>query len=96
MSTDAIEALGFFLAVSSVSWAAVYAWGKWLAHRPATPDSPAVPPSVDPERIARLELAVEAMAMELERVGEAQRYTVKLLEERLPLSLPRGDSASSR
>ena len=87
MNSDAIEALSVFGGVAVALWAAAYAWAQWLKHR-YDEDSPrAIPTSVDPERISRLELAVEALAVELERIGEGQRYTVKLLEERLPQAL---------
>ena len=34
------------------------------------------------ERLERLEQAVEAIAIEVERVGEGQRYLTRVLEER--------------
>lgn len=37
-------------------------------------------------RLQRLEQSMEAMELELERVSEGQRYTTKLLTERLPLA----------
>ena len=40
-------------------------------------------PGVD-ERLYRIEQAVDAMALEIERMAESQRYTTKLLAERLP------------
>jgi hypothetical protein len=46
-------------------------------------------------RLERLELAVEAVAVEVERIAEAHRYTAKLLAERLPehqAELPRPTS----
>ena len=36
------------------------------------------------ERFDRLQQAVEAMAVEVERISEAQRFTAKLLAERTP------------
>ena len=93
MSADAVEALAFFLGIASTAWALAYAWGKWLSHRYDAAKAPTVAPSLDAERIARLELAVEALAVELERIGEGQRYTVKLLEERLPRAITAGRSA---
>lgn len=38
----------------------------------------------DVDRLARLEQAVEAIAVEMERVGEGQRFLTKVLAERLP------------
>lgn len=91
MSTDAIEALSFFFGTASALWAAAFAWSQWLKHRfDEDRLHSSTPAAVAPERIARLEMAVEALAIELERIGEAQRYTVKLLEERLPQSVGPG------
>ena len=44
----------------------------------------AQPPVVDDRRLDRLEQAVEAIALEMERVGESQRFLTKLMAERLP------------
>jgi hypothetical protein len=41
------------------------------------------------ERLARVERAVEAIAIEIERVSEGQRYVTKLLDDRAPLPLAR-------
>ena len=38
----------------------------------------------DDSRMERLESAVDAIAIEVERISEAQRFTVGLLSERLP------------
>lgn len=92
MSTDAIEALSFFFGLAATAWAAAYAWGKWLEHRYDEEKPPASVPAGDVERLARLESAVEALAVELERIGEAQRYAVKVLDERLPRAIPAGRS----
>lgn len=43
--------------------------------------SNAVTSSVSDERIARIEAAVEAIAIEVERISEGQRFTTKLLSE---------------
>jgi hypothetical protein len=37
---------------------------------------------VDDDRMARLEQAVEAIALEVERISEGQRFTTRLLTER--------------
>ena len=44
-------------------------------------------PSLDPEespRLQRMEQAIESIALEVERIGEAQRFTTKLLADRQP------------
>jgi hypothetical protein len=71
--------IGSSLAGAIAFWAAVYGWGKWLT-RPR--------PEVQPDSVARdarperIEFAVEAIAIEIERLGESQRFTAKLLAER--------------
>jgi hypothetical protein len=44
--------------------------------------SPTRTPEVDDARFTRLEQAVESVAIEIERIGEAQRFSAKLLAER--------------
>lgn len=70
----------------------VRAWVKrlerrWSAQAPATPEVTA--------RFDRLEQAVEAVAIEVERIGEAQRYQTRMFAERAPAALPAdgGDAA---
>jgi hypothetical protein len=41
-------------------------------------------PAAGDDRLARLENAVESIAIEVERISEGQRFTVALLSERLP------------
>ena len=50
--------------------------------------STAMPPGVD-ERLARIEQAVDAIAVEMERVSEGQRFTTKLLADRSAGVVPR-------
>jgi hypothetical protein len=40
------------------------------------------------QRLERIEQAVDAIAIEMERVSEGQRFTTKLLAERVPPSSP--------
>jgi hypothetical protein len=42
------------------------------------------PPAVDDRRLERLETAVDVIAIEVERISEAQRFSAALLAERLP------------
>ncbi|MFI5243863.1 MAG: hypothetical protein ACHQQR_01470 [Gemmatimonadales bacterium] len=48
-------------------------------------------PRLDDQRLARIEQAVEAIAIEVERISESQRFISKLLGERSqePSRLPR-------
>ena len=47
-----------------------------------------VTPAIDSQRLERIEQIVETMAIEVERISEAQRFTTKLLAERRPDELP--------
>ena len=40
------------------------------------------------QRLARIEAAVEAVAIEVERISEAQRFTTRLLTERTANAAP--------
>ena len=40
-------------------------------------------PAPDAAQLARIEAAVDGMALEMERISEAQRFTVSVLNERL-------------
>ena len=54
-------------------------------------DSAALRPPTDSEanmRLARIEMAIESMALEVERISEGQRFTTKLLSERQSLGAP--------
>lgn len=84
ISSDAAMAVTFFGAVASLGWSATVAWIYWLKHRFDAPDSPRSETAAD-DRIRQLEAAVDGLALEMERLGEAQRYAAKLLDERLPL-----------
>jgi len=78
--------IGSSLAGAIAFWAAVYGWGKWLSRPRPEPR----PNSVDEDpRLERIEIALDAIAIEIERLGESQRFTAKLLAERD--RLPRAD-----
>ena len=63
-------------------------WFRRLESR----DRAAVFPNEVEDRLLRIEEAVDAIAIEVERVSESQRFTSKLLADRLPSAL----SAPSR
>jgi hypothetical protein len=92
MSTDGIEALSVFGGGAIIAWAAAFAWAKWLKHRY---DELKVERAkgAETERLARMETAIEALSVEVERIGETQRYTLKLLDEHLPRALPSGHNS---
>ncbi len=81
--------------VAVVSTAILFASGltvikMWLTHRRETA-RPAVAPAND-DRLQRIEQAVDAIAIEVERISEGQRFTSKLLSERgsVPIERPKG------
>ncbi len=57
-------------------------------------------PQGDPQRLVRIEQAVEAVAVEVERISENQRYVTRLLSEgsapARPLRVPAGDESAAR
>lgn len=46
-------------------------------------------------RLERLQQAVDAMAIEVERISESQRFMTKVLAEKSPAALPRESGRSS-
>jgi hypothetical protein len=74
-----------------------------LARRIWVRGGPRMQPTIDLEsspRLQRLEEAVEAIAVEVERIGEGQRFATKLLSERLADPQPKratpAESSSAR
>ena len=57
----------------------VRAWARRIEHRSNTPALSAAPN--DP-RLDRMEQALDAIAIEVERIAEAQRFQTRLLSER--------------
>ena len=58
------------------------------------PRTPSLPPEVT-GRLERMEQALDSIAIEVERISEAQRFTTKLLAERnksVPASVPERES----
>ena len=60
----------------------VTSWFKW--RKKGLPSGADMGPRLDQiaERLSRLENAVDATALEVERISEGQRFTTKLLAER--------------
>lgn len=85
-------------AASFVALVTLYAVGRLLRRlvrrRPA-PAPASVAPNVAP-RMDRLEQAVEAIAVEMERVAESQRFSARLLAERLPAPSPDAPAVGAR
>jgi hypothetical protein len=60
---------------------------KYRAQEHRAPDVPLS--TVSDERFARLEMAVEAIAVEVERISEGQRFTTRLLNEQAQRAVPK-------
>ena len=56
-------------------------WKRGSRVQPANPG--------DSERLLRMEQAIESIALEVERIGEGQRFTTKLLTDRQPDAVAR-------
>ena len=54
-----------------------------------------LPPDLAP-RLARIEQALEAVAIEVERISESERYSARLLTERLPEPAPGNGQGAGR
>ena len=84
----ALASLGM---VGIVLYPLVQALARRLEGSPAK-KAPEVTSGNDP-RLERMEQAIEAIAVEIERISEAQRFTTRLLAERnAPSALP-GDTS---
>jgi hypothetical protein len=77
---QAIAVLGVcaVVAISVVSIARAYVSGVEASKKPSRPD---LSPDVQ-DRMTRIEQAVDAIALEVERMSEGQRFTTRLLAER--------------
>ena len=66
-----------------------------IVNRRRIPANAAATPALDDigQRLARIEQAVDATAVEVERISEAQRFTTKLLVEKGHQSAPDGARA---
>ena len=84
-------AYGFFvmIAVMVIGWPFSRAWGRRLERGAQWA---AIPPAVT-DQLQRIEQAVDAMAVEVERISEAQRYLMKRQVGQVgePAGLPAGE-----
>lgn len=90
---EAIEiSMGFFAMITVIALGipTIRALGKRWERRelPPAPTSPDVT-----ARLERIEQAVEAVAIEVERIAEAQRFAAKLMAEQPKRGLPNADSS---
>lgn len=84
-------ALFITIAVTTIGVPIARAYARRLDREPRTPS---IPPEVA-GRLERMEQALDSIAIEVERISEAQRFTTKLLAERnkaVPASVPERES----
>jgi len=78
MNEDILVPLGFFATVIVLALGIPMVRGWTKRREMETPRSMQL---LD-DRLARMETAIESMAIEIERISEAQRFVTKLLAER--------------
>lgn len=69
-------------------------WGvtRWINSRTSRPLPDTQRTSINDARMERLETAIDAIAVEVERIAESQRFTAKLMAERRADQLPPAES----
>lgn len=94
MQPDIIVPLAFFLMIVTLALGIplVRAYSRRSERRPQ--EGPMS--SEAAARLERMERGIEAMAIEIERISEGQRFLTKLLSERQVEALPGGGDAGRR
>jgi hypothetical protein len=80
---DWTEGLAFGVGFALLGMAILYAYRRFRRRR--SPAPPANIPNESLQRLERLEHGMEAIAIEIERVSEGQRFVTKLLSEQAPV-----------
>jgi hypothetical protein len=62
----------------------IFLFFRWRRKRRKKKGAPELPESAESPRMERLEQGMEAIAIEIERISEGQRFVTKLLSEREP------------
>lgn len=90
-----VVCLAFFvmLAFIAVGWPLARAFARRIDRQSAAGGGASGFPADVGDRIERIEHAVEAIAIEVERISEGQRFTTRLLSELRPDALPAGAPA---
>ena len=79
---EGVAAGGFFV---SIAWTAVLVF-RWWRRKRRGPKPVSKPKDESDQRLERLEQGMDAIAIEIERVSEGQRFVTKLLSEASPLN----------
>ena len=77
---ELVAVLGSIGTSGVVAMTLIVSWFRYRERRQA-PAAPVRDPAPE-QRLARIEAAVEASAIEVERISEGQRFTTRLLTER--------------
>jgi hypothetical protein len=86
MDPDVLAGLAFAF-IFAVMMPIAIAYSRRIWRGKPTPPAPRFDPTVD-ARLEHLEQAVDAIAIEIERVSEGQRFVTKVLTERMPVAKP--------
>ncbi|MEP6507207.1 MAG: hypothetical protein ABJC63_03205 [Gemmatimonadales bacterium] len=76
--------------ISTISISAAFLYGSfrfintWTWRQKAQVQDQSQAPRYDTDAIARLQASVDAVSIEVERIAEGQRFTTKLMSERMP------------
>jgi len=76
--------VGIALAIAVIFYISGWMLRSWLSHREKMKGLSMAKPGLgsSDERLARVEQAVESIAIEIERISEGQRYVTKLMSDR--------------
>lgn len=89
-AVEIVQSFFFTVAVIALGIPVLRAFTRRFVERP--PVAPVLSANVE-NRLERIEQAVEAVAIEVERISESQRFLTKLMAE--PRALPSGGSTGS-
>ncbi len=88
MSPHEIEGLITTSVVAVIALGTILPLGNALVRRIAAPKRPAAPllNPTDAERMERMERSIDAIAVEVERIAESQRFMTKMLSPADPVA----------
>lgn len=81
MQPEIVVPLGFFAMITMIVFAVVNAKAAARRLERESPRGAALPAEAS-LRLARMEQAIESIAVEIERISEGQRFTTKVLADR--------------
>ena len=97
LEPPAVEAKGLANAATAMVILFIAPFLIVLAYRLATRNAPRDPIGLESSpRFQRMEQTIDSIAMEVESIAEAQRFTTRILAERHPESTPRSQASVPR